>query len=106
MTTAVHEAAHAVVALRVDLPVNGLTLRPAAIPTSDDDAGEDSFDSMLGCLGLSLPADYSDEGYPVLARGRIVAFAVAAELVEAPDGVLDGDAVREAVRTAEAATRP
>lgn len=72
LTIAVHEAAHAVVAVRLDLPVNGVALRPPELPNADNGLGEDTFDSMAGSLGLSLPADYSDELYPELARSTIV----------------------------------
>ena len=163
LAIAVHEAAHAVVSVRLELPVNGVTLRPPDLPNTDDGMDEDTFDSMAGSLGLSLPADYSDELYPELARSTIVAglagplaemrvsgtvdlmgslgditdavhtaevltgdrgaralgrecqreasaiierdwatiVALAAELVEAPTGVLDGQRVREAVRRAD-----
>ena len=105
LTIAVHEAAHAVVSVRLDLPVDGVTLRPPGLPKMDDGMDEDTFDSMAGSLGLSLPADYSDELYPELARSTIVA-SLAGPLAEMRvSGTIDlmgslGD-IMDAVDTAE-----
>ena len=105
LTIAVHEAAHAVVSVRLDLPVNGVTLRPPGLPRMDDGMDEDTLDSMAGSLGLLLPADYSDELYPELARSTIVA-SLAGPLAEMRvSGTIDlmgslGD-IMDAVDTAE-----
>jgi hypothetical protein len=93
MTSAVHEAAHAVVALSLDLPLNSVTLqRPATGDSVDDGEGvedDNEYGSLLGSIGLSLPADYSEKRYPELARGQIVT-ALAGPLAEIRhSGVLD-----------------
>jgi hypothetical protein len=55
-----HEAAHAVVALALDLPVSQVTLEVREW-------------GLLGSTGHALPDDYSPEAYPAMARSIIVA---------------------------------
>jgi hypothetical protein len=58
--TAIHEAAHAVVAVVIGLSLNSVT-------REIEEWG------MAGSIGLSVPGDYTATTYPALARKQIVA---------------------------------
>ncbi len=78
VTTAHHEAGHAVVALNL-----GLLSDHAAVTLAVEAWG------VRGSVGLRLPSDYSDEKYPEIARGKIVS-ALAGPVAEIrASGTLD-----------------